>query len=203
MLTRHSYYKRQRNEICWCGSGKKSKHCHIDPPPKTAILICGASAAGKSATRRELAARLPEPLAEVDYDKVMLSAIKQSGLPNDRWGEPVSRTRLDIILKATEYIVVSDMLCDNNVLRELVVYGQHYGVTVFPVLLYCDPDIRQQRDQARHESNPDLAHGFLEGLTPEKNHALYRIMVDTSDISPEDAAGTIHQKLLSSIWKPA
>jgi chloramphenicol 3-O phosphotransferase len=165
-------------------------------PAIRGVLLHGASSCGKSELARSLQAVLPEPWLFLDADTAL------SGYPhNHPRFVPEDNRRW-----AYAYLLMVRTLVDNGfgVIAEQILWTKghvddcHEVLGTLPMLFVgvrCDPATAEERERSRRDRAPGTARYQLDNV--DWNHE-YDLVVDTTHLSPEEAARIVADRVLDN-----
>jgi chloramphenicol 3-O phosphotransferase len=189
--------------------------------PGTIVILNGTSSSGKSTIAKILQPLLPDHFLHLGIDQYMervpasFDVFSEGGDPADaegilwirengritgaRIGEYGRRVFKGIYSSYAGFsrlgvnIIVDDVIFDRKILE--MAARTLAGLPVYFIGVLCPREVAEGREAARGDRVPGLASAFHPFINTPEN---YDFTVDTSLLTPEEAAGNIHDFLASS-----
>jgi chloramphenicol 3-O phosphotransferase len=167
------------------------------------IVLNGTSSSGKTSIARAFQELAPRTFLNFSIDSI-LSALPRSAIERIAASEDISDLRVPELVRAfyacvRELLALGhDLIVDHAVTAEYhaeLLRAATAGHDVMLVGLDCPPDVLRQREQERGDRRIGMAE-----QQHARIHALlqYDLFLDTSTMSPEEAAARIVGRLVSN-----
>ena len=165
------------------------------------ILINGACGVGKSTLAASLHETMPLSfLCDIDAQMRFISHYREHQQERREMTLAIAESIVETLLRLGRDIIVDKMIFDPKVIDSYYVLAKKYGADVHEIILWAPKVVVMKRadDRGWREDGlltPEKCEMFWEKIDELKNQRTDAVIIDTSELKPEDILKQVQQRI--------